>query len=95
MDDFENKKINSTEPVMVKMDTLRKLHFCSEGIRRFCAVHGFQIKDFVTGIPSDIMRNTGDGNAIAAAEHAEREAKKWVEEKAADHTSQDININLE
>lgn len=58
---------------LVTITHLRALGYCAAGLREWCKQHGYSLRQFSTGVPSDDLRRTGDGFAIRAAEFAERE----------------------
>lgn len=53
---------------------LRALSYCIPAVRRFCAEHGVDIREFREGVDTQRLRATGHRYAIKAAELAEREA---------------------
>lgn len=58
---------------LVTMSHIRELGYCASGLRRWCAQHDIDIREFSSGIPSERLKAMGDGFALKAAELAERE----------------------
>ncbi len=57
--------------VVVRMEHLRRLGYCSRGVRAFCDRHNLDFMSFLTdGIGEDELAATGDGMALAAIEEA-------------------------
>ena len=57
--------------IMVRMEHLRRLGYCSGGVRTFFARHGLDYGAFLQeGVSEDDLRATGDGMALAAIEEA-------------------------
>ena len=60
-----------TEAVVVKMEHMRRLGYCSSGVRRFFQEHSLDYSAFLReGIDSSKLEATGDGMALAVIEEA-------------------------
>lgn len=59
---------------LVTIAHLRRLGYCAAGLREWCKCHGYSLRQFSEGVPSEEIRRTGDGFAIKAADLAERES---------------------
>lgn len=63
-DEADNKTV-------VRMEHLRRLGYCSGGVRAFFARHGLDYGAFLQeGVREDDLIATGDGMALAAIEEA-------------------------
>lgn len=61
----------TTPSVIVKMEHLRRLGYCSAGVRTFFQRHGLDYTAFLNeGIPAEQLAKTGDGMAMTAIEEA-------------------------
>ena len=57
--------------MMVTMKHMRRLNYCSAGVRKFFLKHGLDYARFLReGIPAEELLATGDAMAIRAAEVA-------------------------
>lgn len=54
---------------------LRELEYCAPRIRTWCTRHGIPLRSFREGIDSSVLRETGCGLAIRAANLADNEDK--------------------
>lgn len=55
----------------VRMEHLRRLGYCSGGVRAFFSRHGLDYSAFLQdGVSAEALRNTGDAMALAAIEEA-------------------------
>ena len=62
-----------TEDVTVRMEHLRRLGYCSAGVRSFFQRNSLDYAAFLRdGIDADTLRKTGDGMALLAIEEAAR-----------------------
>lgn len=62
-----------TEDVTVRMEHLRRLGYCSAGVRSFFQRNSLDYTAFLRdGIDADTLRKTGDGMALLAIEEAAR-----------------------
>ena len=58
--------------MMVTMKHMRRLNYCSAGVRKFFLQHGLDYARFLReGIPAEELVKTGDAMAIRVAEVAE------------------------
>lgn len=61
----------TTEAITVKMEHLRRLGYCSAGVRAFFQRHGLDYPAFLRdGISAERLAETGDGMAMTAIEEA-------------------------
>lgn len=61
------------QSVTVKMEHVRRLGYCSSGVRTFFQRHGLDYPGFLRdGIPAERLAETGDGMALSAIEEAAR-----------------------
>lgn len=61
----------------VTMRHMRRLNYCSSGVRRFFADHGLDYGKFLReGIPAEELMKTGDAMAIRVAEVANGQQKE-------------------
>tara|TARA_R110001583_G_C5584539_1_gene403182 strand:+ start:519 stop:713 length:195 start_codon:yes stop_codon:yes gene_type:complete len=51
---------------------LRELRYCVPGVKRFCARHGIELREFRDGVETERMRATGDRYARIVADLAEQ-----------------------
>lgn len=59
----------------VRHEHFRALRYCNRGARKWLEQRGVAWADFLAGgVDAQWMRDTGDAMAIAAVEHAERQA---------------------
>ena len=66
---------------LVTLKHTRQLGYCVPRLREWCREHGFNIREFKTGVDSARLRATGDHLAIVAADLAEQESQ-WAEKRA-------------
>lgn len=60
--------------VVVTLAHCRELGYCTSGMRDFCARHGLDWAALrSSGLPVEVVENTGDAMALKAAELARRE----------------------
>lgn len=63
--------LDKYDKVVVRMADLRRLGYCSSGVRSFFNRHGLDYSDFLAnGISGRTLAETGDGMAIMAIEEA-------------------------
>lgn len=63
----------TTENTIVKMEHMRRLGYCSSGVRAFFQRHGLDYPGFLReGIPAERLAETGDGMALVVIEEAAR-----------------------
>lgn len=59
---------------LVKLEHVRRLGYCSRGLRAFFTSRGLDWCEFKSnGLPADVVEATGDAMAIRAAELARSE----------------------
>lgn len=57
-----------TKDVIVKMEHMRSLRYCSRGVREFFARYGLDYSDFLqNGISGEKLLSASDNDAMAAA----------------------------
>lgn len=61
------------ENVIVRMEHVRRVGYCSSGVRTFFERHGLDYPGFLRdGIPAERLAETGDGMAMTVIEEAAR-----------------------
>ncbi|UTC27981.1 hypothetical protein [Stenotrophomonas phage A1432] len=59
--------------VIVKMEHMRRLGYCSAGVRAFFQKHDLDYSGFLQhGIKAELLAETGDGMAMTVIEEAAR-----------------------
>ena len=75
--DLGISRLQAGEQVKVTMRHMRRLNYCSSGVRRFFAEHGLDYGQFLReGIPAEELMKTGDAMAIRVAEVANGQQKE-------------------
>jgi hypothetical protein len=66
-----------TGRVKVTIRHVRALYMCTRGARRWCNRYGLDWREFLRhGIPVELLRQSGDAQAIALCDLAEAEANE-------------------
>lgn len=69
--DLGISRLQAGEQVKVTMKHMRRLNYCSSGVRKFFLQHGLDYGKFLReGIPAEELLATGDAMAIRVAEVA-------------------------
>ncbi|USL90025.1 hypothetical protein [Vibrio phage vB_VpaS_CHI] len=57
--------------MVITIEHIRNVHFCSKGARYFCERHGLDWNEFIkNGLPEEVVLATGDHMAIEVVEAA-------------------------
>lgn len=66
-----------TDSLVVTASDCLRCGFCPTGIMSWCKSNGFETRDFLkNGLPSDVVRATGDAFALRALAAAEGRAAR-------------------